>query len=199
MPANKRYGVPPGPTKRQSGVAAVEFALVAVLFFTFVFGIVEVARAMYVFNTLQEVTRRAARDAANTDFRDAAALALVRQRAVFRTAPGALLLADPVSDAYIRIDYLAIQRGLEGSQTMLPIADANLPASAAENRRLCLADPNDAQCIRLVRVRVCMPGEDGCARAQFRTMLAFVELPLSLHSATTIVAAESLGEIPGAP
>lgn len=187
------------PVARQSGVAAVEFALVAVLFFTFVFGIVEVARAMYVFNTLQEVTRRAARAAANTDFSNAAALALVRQRAVFRASPGALLLADPVSDASIRIDYLSIHRGLEGGQTMLPIPDASLPASPADNRRLCLADPNNAQCIRLVRVRVCVPGEDGCARAPFRTLLPFVELPLSLHHATTIVAAESLGLLPGAP
>ena len=186
------------PAARQSGVAAVEFALVAVLFFTFVFGIVEVARAMYVYNTLQEVTRRAARDAANTDFLDSTALAQVRRRAVFRDTAGVLLLAGPVSDAFVRIDYLSVQRGAEGAQTMVPIATTNLPASAAANRRVCLGDPNDPQCIRLVRARICVPDQDECAPAPFRTLLPFVNLPLSLHRATTIVAAESLGQIPGA-
>ena len=52
MPANN--------PSRQRGVAAVEFALVVIIFLTLLFGIIELARSMYVFNTLKEVTRRAA-------------------------------------------------------------------------------------------------------------------------------------------
>ena len=45
------------------GVATIEFAFVAMVFFTLLFGIIEIARLLYVFNSLQEVTRRAAREA----------------------------------------------------------------------------------------------------------------------------------------
>jgi len=54
--------------RNQTGAAAVEFAFVAIIFFTLFFGVVEIARAMYISNTLQEVTRRAAELATNTDF-----------------------------------------------------------------------------------------------------------------------------------
>ncbi|MDT1883665.1 pilus assembly protein, partial [Acinetobacter baumannii] len=63
----------PGRT-RQQGVAAMEFSLVAIVFFLMFFGMLELTRAMYIVNTLQEVTRRAAALAANSDFSDAAAM-----------------------------------------------------------------------------------------------------------------------------
>jgi Flp pilus assembly protein TadG len=43
----------------QAGVFSVEFAIVLTLFLTLVFGAIELARAMYLFNTLQEATRTA--------------------------------------------------------------------------------------------------------------------------------------------
>lgn len=46
---------------RQRGFTTVEFALVGGLFFMLLFGVMEVGRAMYVWNTLVEATRRAAR------------------------------------------------------------------------------------------------------------------------------------------
>ena len=48
----------PGVT--QAGTTAVEFAVLSILFFTIIFGIIEVTRLLFVYNTLQEVTRRAA-------------------------------------------------------------------------------------------------------------------------------------------
>lgn len=39
----------------QTGSVAVEFSLIAILFFTFLFGIMELARIMYVYSTLAEV------------------------------------------------------------------------------------------------------------------------------------------------
>jgi hypothetical protein len=50
--------------RRQKGTTTVEFAIVATLLFTLLFGVMEVARALFVWNTLAEVTRRGARVAA---------------------------------------------------------------------------------------------------------------------------------------
>lgn len=53
----------PSPNDQQRGAAAVEFAIVCLLFFTILFAILEFGRMMYVYNTMQEVTRRGAREA----------------------------------------------------------------------------------------------------------------------------------------
>ena len=50
--------------RKQKGIYIVEFALVAALFFVLLFGMIEVARALFVWNTLTEATRRGARLAA---------------------------------------------------------------------------------------------------------------------------------------
>lgn len=184
--------------RRQGGAAAVEFALVGIVFFTFVFGIVELARAMYVFNTLQEVTRRAAAGAARADFSNAAAMDRVRRHAVLRNSAGGLLFAHPVTDDYVRIDYLAIQRDADGVQTWVEIAPHDLAPTPAENRLWCLKNPHAQCCIRLVRARVCRPDRAECEAAPFQTLLPFFEMSMPMHLATTIVAAESLGFDPAA-
>lgn len=147
----------PAQPGNQNGGAAVEFALVVLFFLTLVFGILELARAMYICNTLQEVTRRAAAMAARTDFADAAAMQRVREYAVLRSSAGTLAFADPVTDAHVRIDYMAIT-DTEGTRGMEAIPTGSLPASPAANRLICMNDPNDPGCIRLVRARICLPG-----------------------------------------
>ena len=47
--------------KKQKGLAMVEFALIAPVFFILIFGALEVARLLFVLNTLTEATRRGAR------------------------------------------------------------------------------------------------------------------------------------------
>lgn len=131
--------MPPESTKQQ-GVAAVEFPFVAIVFFPIFFGIVEVSRAMYVINTLQEVRRRAAALATNTDFSNAAAMQTVRERAIFRDSPGLLLFAQPVADTHIVFDYVWIRR-TRGTMTMVPIPSASLPASPAANFATAWATP----------------------------------------------------------
>jgi len=49
------------PRSPQKGVAAVEFALIASLFFTLLFGAIEVGRVLWLFNAANEVTRFGAR------------------------------------------------------------------------------------------------------------------------------------------
>lgn len=60
-------------TGRQSGVAAVEFALVAVMFFTLLFGIMEIGRLIFYWNSAVEATRVGARTAVVCD-KDSAAV-----------------------------------------------------------------------------------------------------------------------------
>lgn len=50
--------------KIQRGAALVEFAIIALLFFVILFGIIEFGRAWFTYNTLVEATRRGARVAA---------------------------------------------------------------------------------------------------------------------------------------
>jgi hypothetical protein len=185
--------------RREQGVAAVEFALVAVVFFLFVFGIVEIARAMYICNTLQEVTRRAAALAATADFSSATAMQHVREQAVFRASPGGLMFAQPVTDDYVKIDYLSIHK--DGSTlSMTPIPTGSLPGSPAVNYANCLKDPYGSDCIRLVRVRVCQPdGSDTCTPVPYQTLLSMIALTFGLPVSTTIVNAETLGLPEGLP
>lgn len=191
---------PRTPLIRQAGAAAVEFALVVWAFLLFVFCLIEVARAMYLWNTLQEVTRRAASAAARTDFSDTAAINLVRRDAVFGGPAGLLPAGDPISDAHVRIDYMSLARASDGKLTLTQIANSSLPSCPARNMVACTADPNAANCIRFVRVRICAPGTDAnsCDDVQYVPMLPIIKAPkVALPQSTTIVRAESLGYKPG--
>lgn len=110
----------------QKGTSTVEFAIVGALFFTVLFGVAEVARALYVWNTLAEATRRGARIAAVCPVNHSA----IRRIAVFDNATGGgsspivgglnsgnirleyldsngVVIADPVSD-FIQIRYVRV-------------------------------------------------------------------------------------------
>ena len=197
MQATKRLSRIPF-SRRQQGVAAVEFALVVGIFLTLVFGVIELARAMYICNTLQEVTRRAAAMASNTDFSDGAAMQRVREYGVLRNSPGFLPFAEPVTDAHIKIDYMAIVNGEEGPE-LEPIPSGSLPENPAQNRIACLRNPNDPGCIRLVRVRVCMPGSGDCDPVPYQSIVSLIPIPFALPQSITIVNAETLGLPPGLP
>lgn len=183
-------------TRPQCGAIAVEFSLVVILFLMIALGVLELARAMYLYNTLAIVTQRAARLAANVNFHDAAALDAVRQQAIFRSTPGTLALGAPITDAHIRIDYLALPDA--GTMTPTAIASANLPACPLNNRIRCLKDPNDAACIRLVRAQICDPAiTDSCSSVQYQALISLLRLPLSLPTSAAIVRAETLGAVSG--
>ncbi|MDD5265890.1 MAG: TadE/TadG family type IV pilus assembly protein [Methylococcales bacterium] len=73
--------------KTQKGAAMVEFAMIALLFFALLFGIIEFGRAFFVYNTLVEATRRGARVAAVCPA-SADAITMVQQATIFDSAPG---------------------------------------------------------------------------------------------------------------
>jgi hypothetical protein len=151
-----------------------------------VFGILEIARIMYVFNTLQEVTRRAAAAAVNVYPTDTAALAGLKQDAVFRNSPGELALAPPISDSYVRIEYLAYDLSV--------IPTSSLPSCAATNQQICMANPRSGSCIHFVQVQVCDPSNTRtCVAAQSQAMFPLVNLSVQLPRAPTISPVETLG------
>jgi hypothetical protein len=193
MPATNPFLTRLSTPRDQKGVAVVEFALVAVMFFTLVFGIIEVARAMYICNTLQEVTRLAAAKAVNADFSDSAALQTIRQKSIFRDSPGMLVFAEPISDQHVRIDYMYIPQNATA-----PVAITSaLPSSPEQNRLNCTRDANAADCVRLVRVRICKPnGGANCEPVPYQTLVSLIPLSFLLPTATTIAKVETLGMAP---
>ncbi|MEG1325887.1 MAG: TadE/TadG family type IV pilus assembly protein [Janthinobacterium sp.] len=184
--------------QRQGGVFAVEFAMLALLFFLFLFAMLEVARAVYLWNMVHEITRRAARAAVVTDFSDAGALQAVRTHAVLRATPGTLPLGGGISDAYVRIDYLSESAG-GAAPAAVPVTV--MPACPQRNRINCLDDPHGASCIRFVRARLCVPGDGGrCEQVPYRPILPLLGAlfpsgaqAVRLPSGLTMAVAESLG------
>jgi hypothetical protein len=184
--------IPKRPRIHQRGTTAVEFAMLAVIFFVFVFGIMEVSRLMFVYNTLQEVTRRAAAAAANVYPRDSSAISALKQDAVFRDKPGELVLAPPVTDQHIRLEYLAYD--------LTVIAESQWPTDAAKNRQICTGNPHAANCIRFVEARVCDPDNTStCVPVTSTMWLPLINLRVPLHRATTITPVNLLGYVPGTP
>jgi hypothetical protein len=177
----------------QRGVAAVEFALGAMLFFIFIFGVIELARALYMWSTMIEVTRRAARTAANTDFTSTVLLQAAASKAMFDELPGGLPLRGNIRADNLAIDYL--------NNNLDPVSP--MPSCPAQNIARCNADPNSASCIRFVRVRLCVAGGGAaCARVDYQPIVSanfFPGGPLQFPTFATVTPAGTLGYSPGAP
>ena len=177
---------------KQKGAAAVEFAMLAMLFFSLVFGVLEIARLVYLFNTLQEVTRRAAALAVNSPF-DKDSQETVRKNALFADKNGNLVLGDPVTPAHVKLDYLSLSRDSAGVLTTPPVV--SLPADPATNRINCLVNPNGNNCIRFVRVRICQPNTtNDCAPVPYKMLFSLIKFPdLNLPRSDTVVPAQTMG------
>ena len=73
--------------RRQLGVTTVEFAVVGMVAMVTLFGVLEIARAFFVFNALEEATRRGARVAAVCQVNDGA----IAQIASFTASGGGIV------------------------------------------------------------------------------------------------------------
>jgi hypothetical protein len=181
---------------RERGGYAVEFAIVVIIFLMFLFSVLELARSMYVFNTLQEVTRRAAHSAATANIGSTEVLSRIRQNAVLRRSSGELPLGAPITDQYVRIDFLALVADSTGKTSMQRVT--SVPGCPVQNRLNCMNDPNGASCIRFVRARICVPGDGAtCTAATYKPIFPLVSFPLRLPVSATIVPVETLGYRPG--
>lgn len=177
----------------QRGVAAVEFALIAIPFLLLLLGAMEFGRLLYLWNTAQEVTRNAARQAVVTDFTDSAAITAIKRSAVFRVTDGTLPASSEVSSTNVVIRYLNA-----GGNVI-----DKLPDSPADNIAACLDASRAASCIRFVEV--CLSTGTTCSSNQsipFKPMIGLfstsgpnatdltsIRIPLS----TVRMPAENLG------
>lgn len=180
----------------QSGVAAVELALIMIPFFMILLGIIEMGRLFYVVNMAQEVTRRAAReqvvrwDSQSAAIKRDAVLqcadrnGLARVTLDCRSTAAAVNLPGSPEISNARVD-LAFFNSFENARTgTYPITGMSSPQN---NLNTCLLDASDTQCIRFVR-----------ATLQDFDYLPMVGLfgsvfQISLPEATVIMPAESLG------
>ena len=174
----------------QRGVAAVEFALIAIPFLLLLFGAMEFGRLLYLWNTAQEVTRNAARLAVVSNF-DKDSIAEIKRKAVFRINDGFLPASNEISTAKVVIRYL------NASGTEI----SNKPSDPDANVVACLN--NSPSCIRFVEV--CLSTGTTCSPDQliaFKPMIGLfsgsdpdspdlggIRIPLS----TVRMPAESLG------
>lgn len=185
--------------RRQGGAAAVEFALVAVLLIVLLLGIVELGRFLYLFNTVQEVTRRAAREAV-VNCTDETTQNVIRSRAVLGTgATGAFLPAGgEISDIRVVIDYL------DKNQASI---DRYIACPSPFNGNILKCEADAADCIRFVRVRVCdYRNKNRCDPVKYVPMIGlfapnpdnptrmqWINLGIDIPGSTVIMPAESLG------
>lgn len=167
----------------QRGVAAVEFALVAIIFLTMLFGVIEFARLLFTWSSMQEVTRRVARTASVTTFVGPA----------IEDAKKAIIAADPggVSRLYgreltvdrIQVRYLNSLLGVVGT-----------PASPDVNITTCRNNPASPSCIRFVRVRICQAGTD-CTPVEFKPVVPIFPA-VTMPVFPVVTPAQSLGCTP---
>lgn len=92
--------------KRMGGVYLVEFAIIGLLLFTLLFGVLEMGRLYFTVETLNEVVRRGARLAAVCDIQDP----VVLRRAIFNAATevGGSRLIGSLETADLTLDYLDV-------------------------------------------------------------------------------------------
>lgn len=187
------HPVPRRSLAAQCGATAVEFALGAILFFTFVFGVLELARALYMWSTMVEVTRRAARFASTANFTDPAALAQLKNRAMFGELPGGMPLRGNLNENNLSVDFL---------NANLTRVDP-LPACPEQNIINCTTDPDGPSCIRFVRVRLCVESSGaGCSRIDYVPLVGaafFPGGPLQYPTFATVTPVATLGHQPGSP
>lgn len=167
----------------QMGATAVEFAIVVMLFLVVLFGIIEFGRLFYVANTVQEVTRRAAREQV-VKWIDQ--VPTVQNGAVFRSgnADVSLPASGSVTSRRVSITfYGSLQDAWEAED---PIENAGL--SAEDNIRNCMA--NNDKCIKFVRASL----ESDAGAIDYDPLIPlfrFLEIPLP--QSTVVMPAEAMG------
>jgi len=148
--------------QRQRGTTTVEFAIIGAAMLMILFGVIEIARAMFVMNALGEATRRAARMATVCPINDPA----IAQVGLFN-APGSsgnrilgnltaanfaveylnnagAVVADPVGN-FSQIEFVRTRIANYQHQILIPFATSLIttPSFATTLRRESLGVPRD--------------------------------------------------------
>ena len=173
----------------QTGIATVEFALIAIVFFTILLGIIEFGRFLYIRNTIQQVTRSAAREAVVSNFQ-ATNIASIQRNAVFHAGAGGnpTLPGGPeISSSQIHIHYL--------NSPTVEIPTGSMPSDPADNISACLDATRTNSCIRFVKAEICTAQEMPCTHpVLYQPMIglfSFLHIAIPISSVT--MPAESMG------
>jgi Flp pilus assembly protein TadG len=134
----------PHRTASQRGVAAVEFALVASLFFTMLFGVIDMGRLLWTWNAAAEATRLGARLAVVCDIGDAD----IKTRMIGRLPS--------LGTANITIAYLNP-----------PAADNSCTAATCKAVRVSLTGYTYQSIVPLVPMSITLPGFSTTLRKEF--------------------------------
>ncbi|SFF92667.1 TadE-like protein [Duganella sp. CF458] len=162
---------------RQTGAAIVEFAIIGGLLLAFIYAIFEFGRMLFVYNTMQEISRRGAREATVRWVSDSATIKSV---ALFgaSTLPG----GPEITTSNIFIRYLRANGVDEVSAT---------PLDAGDNMSACNDVLRSSECITYVEVSV---KNVEFAPLIFKAGAVTTSRPINaMPQATTVVYAESLG------
>lgn len=174
------------PFSFQRGAIATDAVLGGLPFLIMVVGLLELARAMFVWTTLADSTRRVAR-AASDGYAATTSVNLLRGAALFDNT-GKLPIGGGIGRDNLKVDYL--------TSALVPVA---LPPCPKRNIINCNADPQGANCVRFVRVRVCQAdGADGCTPVPYAPALApgwLLPWPVTVPSFATVRPVGSLGDV----
>ncbi|SRR6266536_4063542 len=185
-------------TRPQRGAATVEFALLAIVFFMVLLGNMEFGRLMYVWNTTQEVTRHAAREAVVRDF--TSQTGAIKRESIFQGGTSGtvnLPAGVEITNATVRLVYLAVDAG--GNR--VAITAGNMPLDPADNISAC----NDIlrvtiSCIKFVQA--CIAVDDACVNSiPYQPMVLLlanlgIDLAINIPASSVVMPAESLGFAP---
>lgn len=167
---------------RQKGTTTVEFAIIAVVFFIVLFGVIEIGRALFVWNTLTEATRRGARVAAVCPVLD----------------PETNTEADPESDIVRRVTVFGPGGGTSTTSPILSgLTTANVDLAYLNENGGVVADPEETgfSDIHYVRVSIKQPPDPDFY--QITLLIPFVAPILTALPFETTLPRESLGVVPG--
>ena len=173
--------------RREKGATSVEFALVAALLLTLLFGIMELGRVLLVWNSAQEVTRRAARDAAVQGLNP-----YIPYDAVLQTGTSSGTVAFPgvgeITSGTVLIQFMT---GDFGSLT----ATAP-PSNIAVNQSNCAQ--GISPCVSAVQASLCAPGASPCQPLSYLPIGIFGNVfQLLLPLSTVTLPLESAGALSG--
>ncbi len=108
--------------KHQRGAAAVEFALVAIVFFMLLIGIVEMGRVLFTWNAMAEATRYGARVAVVCGLDDAAILGRMQKIMPALTATNVLVSYSPSGCSVANCQQVSVSVQNVAVTTLIPVS-----------------------------------------------------------------------------
>jgi len=112
--------------ERQRGAAAVEFALVAIVFFMLLIGIVEMGRVLFTWNATAEATRYGARVAVVCGLNDAAVLSRMQKILPALTAANVSVSYAPDGCSVATCQQVSVSVQNMAVTTLIPVSAAVL-------------------------------------------------------------------------